>query len=116
MKITGSVLANALNQEFNTSGMIYAVQIANGTTKYYDWKTIDFSNATSGTSEGTVTTNISASWTMENGDVVNRLILNSFDNLSSPTVVNFHIDDSVTTETFTSNGVYILESITIVLG
>lgn len=116
MKVKGSLLATALNAEFNASGMIYAVQVANGVSQLYGWKTIDFSNATSGTSEGTVTTNASVSWTMDNGDVVNRLILNSFDNLSSPTVVKFHIDDTITTETFTSDGIYILESVTIVLG
>ena len=116
MKIKGSLLATALDAEFKASGMIYAVQIANGVTELYDWKTINFSSATSGTDEGMVTTNASVSWTMSNGDVVNRLILNSFDNLSSPTVVKFHIDDTVTTETFTSDGIYILESVTVVLG
>ncbi|MCK9320035.1 hypothetical protein [Methanoculleus sp.] len=116
MKVTGSLLATALDAEFKASGMIYAVQIANGVTKLYDWKTINFSSATSNTSDATIVTSASVSWTTDNGDIVNRLILNSFDNLLSPTVVKFHIDDTLTTETFTSDGLYILESVTVVLG
>lgn len=116
MKVTGSLLATALNAEFKASGMIYAVQIANGTTKYYDWKPISFSSATSNVSEGTIVTSSSVSWITKNGDVINRLLLESFDNLSNPTVVKFHIDDTITTETFTSDGLYILESVTVVLG